>query len=277
MVDRENRRKKMVPSLSELEQIARAAGEILCDGFQNRPGYDREIQIDYKSVIDPVTEMDRRAEGFILAEIKGKYPHHHIISEESGEISGDENCSWYIDPLDGTINYAHGLPIFSISIGFELDRVMRLGVVYNPVLDECFSAELGKGAWLNGQPVRVSKTRDLRRSLLVTGFAYDRRTNPENNLAQFNRLALLVQGIRRLGSAALDLCYVAAGRLDGFWELRISQWDLAAGALIAREAGAVVTAADGSPDYFTPPCSVLVANQDLYPLILEAILNTAFT
>jgi myo-inositol-1(or 4)-monophosphatase len=220
--------------------------------------------------------MDHRAERFLIDSIRRKYPADLIITEESGQLPGKGNSTWYIDPLDGTINYAHGLPIFSVSIGFEFDGEMKFGVVYNPVLDECFSAEQDQGAWLNGEPIRVSRTDDLRRSLVVTGFPYDRRSNPENNLAQFNRLALLAQGIRRLGSAALDLCYVAAGRVDGFWELRISQWDLAAGSLIAREAGAVITAVDGKPNYFTPPCSILAANPVIYPRILEAIQEAAY-
>jgi len=267
----------MTPELSDLERMARSAGEILSEGFPRRPGFDRDIQIDYKGVIDPVTEMDHRAERFLIDEIRRKYPNDHILTEESGKLSGKDNCSWYIDPLDGTINYAHGLPVFSVSIGFEISGEMKLGVVYNPVLDECFSAEQGNGAMLNGQQIRVSQIDDLKQSLIVTGFPYDRRSNPNNNLEQFNRLALLTQGVRWLGSAALDLCYVAAGRLEGFWELRMSQWDLAAGALIAREAGAVVTAVDGNPDFFTPPCSVLAANPVVYPRMLEAIRETEYT
>ena len=266
----------MIPDIEDLIYMARGAGKILWEGFQSRPGFDRELNIDYKGEIDPVTEMDRQAEKFLIESIRQNYPGDHILTEESGQFPGKVNSTWYIDPLDGTINYAHGLPIFSVSIGFEMDGEMKLGVVYNPVLDECFSAERDRGAWLNDEPIRVSRTEDLKRSLIVTGFPYDRRSNPENNLAQFNQLALMAQGIRRLGSAALDLCYVATGRVDGFWELRISQWDLAAGALIASESGAVVTAVDGRSDYFTPPCSILAANPFIYPRILEAIQESTY-
>jgi myo-inositol-1(or 4)-monophosphatase len=259
------------PTLSDLETLARRAGEIIRGGFIRRPGFERAHQVDYKGEIDPVTEMDRRSEAFLLGEIKEHFPAHQIVAEESGTLSGDDCCKWYVDPLDGTVNYAHGIPIFSVSIAFAENEDLSLGVVYDPIQDECFSAQRGSGARLNGQPLRVSTTESLDRSLLVTGFPYDIRTNPENNLDHYARFALRTQGVRRLGSAALDLCYVAAGRFDGFWEFRLSPWDLAAGGLIAREAGALVTDMQGGPNFLSAPYSLIAANPSIHTQILKVI------
>jgi myo-inositol-1(or 4)-monophosphatase len=178
---------------------------------------------------------------------------------------------WYIDPLDGTVNYAHGVPFFAVSIGYAEGGLMRFGVVYEPLRDECFSAERGRGAWLNGLPIRVSGADELDRSLLVTGFPYDLRTHPENNLDNYARFARLSQGVRRLGSAALDLCSIASGRIDGYWEVRLNAWDLAAGGLIAQEAGATVTGLTGEPDWMEPPFSVLAANAPLHAQMLAVL------
>ena len=184
---------------------------------------------------------------------------------------------WYIDPLDGTVNYVHGIPIYSVSIAYAEAGELRLSVVYDPSRDECFSAasgkagELGSGAWMNGQPIHPSSTSDLDHALLVTGFPYDIRTNPDNNLDHYAHMAQHSQGVRRLGSAALDLCDVACGRFDGFWELRLKAWDVAAGALIAQQAGAVVTNLSGGPDFMTPTQSVLAANPYLHPLLLNEL------
>lgn len=262
---------KTTPTLSDLENIARKAGEILCDGFVSRPGFERGHQVDYKGAIDPVTEVDRRSESYILGKINERFPEHRIIAEESGAQEGDACCLWYIDPLDGTVNYAHGIPIFSVSIAYAQEGQLQLGVVYNPVLDECFSAECGKGAYLNGEPIRISQEQLLDRSLLVTGFPYDIRTHPETNLDHFARFALRAQGVRRLGSAALDLCYVAAGRFDGFWELRLSAWDIAAGGLIAMEAGALVTDINGGPEFLAPPYSLIAANPVIHQQMLQVL------
>jgi myo-inositol-1(or 4)-monophosphatase len=158
-----------------------------------------------------------------------------------------------------------------VSIAYARNEQVRLGVVYDPAQDECFSAARGRGAWVNGQPIRVSETAELARALLVTGFPYDMWTTSENNLGYHNRFALRSQGVRRLGSAALDLCYVAAGRLDGFWELKLSPWDIAAGALIAEEAGATVTAVDGSRPYLTEVPSILAANPALHAEMLSLL------
>ena len=263
----------MSTSLPEIEGLARSAGDILKAGFITHPGFGRDHQIDYKGEINPVTEIDRLSEVFLINEIRHNNPDDQIIAEESGHLDAQGNCKWYLDPLDGTTNYVHGVPNFAVSIGYEVDGEMKYGVVYDPMLDECFSAEIGRGAWLNGLPIRISETDSLKRSLLVTGFAYDTHTNPRNNLEEFSILMLKTQGVRRLGSATLDLSYVAAGRLDGFWELRMEQWDLAAGVLIVKEAGGIVTGADGGLDFFEKPCSALAANPHLHPRILEVLLQ----
>lgn len=258
----------MKPGLAFLESLARQAGEIL------RAGVNQHFQIDRKGVIDLVTEMDHRSENFILGEIQKRYPTHRIISEEVGVVEGDASHVWYVDPLDGTVNYAHGIPFYTVSIAYAEDGQVRLGAVYDPSRDELYTGEKGSGAQLNGQPIRVSAAQDLDQSLLVTGFPYDIRTHPQKNLDHFTRFSLRSQGVRRLGSAALDLCYVAAGRLDGFWEIRIKSYDIAAGGLIAAEAGALVTKVDGSPDYITPPCSILAAAPPIHAQMLE-LLNQA--
>jgi myo-inositol-1(or 4)-monophosphatase len=255
----------MTPKLSDLEFLARRAGEIL------RAGYGRQHHIDYKGLIDLVTEVDHQSEAFLLSEIRRSFPAHRILAEESGSQVGEECCIWYVDPLDGTINFAHDFPFFAVSLAFEMEGEMRLGVIYDPLQDECYTAERGKGAWLNGTPIHVSGTQDLLHSLLVTGFPYDIRENPDNNLDHYARLNLLTQGVRRLGSAALDLAYVACGRLDGFWEVRVSPWDVAAGGLIAREAGATVTDMQGNPGYLAPLHSILAANPYVYPLMLAEL------
>lgn len=255
----------MNPTLKYLEGLASQAGEIL------RAGFGKSMQIDYKGIIDPVTDVDRRAESFLLQEIQSHYSSHRIVAEESGGQSGDECCLWYIDPLDGTVNYANRVPVFSVSVAYEEDGEVRLGVVYDPLRDECFSAEKGRGAWLNGETIHISEVQSLDKSLLATGFPYDIRTNPDNNLDHFSRFALCTQGIRRLGSAALDLCYVADGRLAGFWELRLNAWDVAAGGLIAAEAGALVTNIHGEPDYLSKPQSILAANPTIHNQMLRVL------
>ena len=198
-------------------------------------------RIEYKGAIDLVTEMDKRSEAVIIKEIKKKFPDHGIMAEESAEFPARYGCRWIIDPLDGTTNYAHGLPVFCVSIGFEKAGKIILGVVYNPMLDEMFVAEKGCGARLNGKRIRVSGTGSLDASLLATGFPYDIRTTQKNNLDHFSAFAVRAQAIRRAGAAALDLCYVACSRFDGFWELKLKPWDTAAATLIIKEAGGRVT------------------------------------
>ncbi len=255
----------MPPKLVELESLARQAGEILHAGF--RSGH----HVYSKGANDLVTDIDRQSEAFLLSEIKRRFPNDGVIAEESGGVAGGDCCLWYVDPLDGTVNFAHGVPIFSVSIAYAEEGRVRLGVVYDPLRDECFSAERGAGAWLNGAPIRPTSVSRLADSLLVTGFPYDIQTTEQDNLAQFAAFSLRAQGVRRLGSAALDLCYVAAGRLDGYWELYLEPYDLAAGALIASEAGAMVSAADGEADYLSQPCSILAAPAPLHAQMLQVL------
>jgi myo-inositol-1(or 4)-monophosphatase len=251
------------PTLSFLESLASQAGEIL------RAGFGGDNQVYFKSEIDLVTDVDRKSEAFLIDQIHRHFPEHRIVAEESGRSNGRVRSTWYIDPLDGTVNFAHGMPGFAVAIGYEEEGVMRLGAVYDPIREECFSAERDRGAWLNGLPIRVSEASNLDQSLLVTGFAYDIRTNPRNNLDYFSYFMLHSQGVRRFGAAALDLCYVACGRLDGYWELFVNPWDLAGAGLVAEMAGASVTAISGGPDYITEPCSILATAPLIYPQMLE--------
>lgn len=255
----------MKPTLSYLESLARGAGAIL------REGYDREHQVNYKGVIDLVTEADHQSEAFLLGEAQRDFPGHHIFSEEAGVIHGNDEHVWYIDPLDGTVNYAHHVPIFSVSIAYASRGRLELGVVYDPLRDEIFTAERGKGAALNGKPIRVSSADALQKSLLVTGFPYDAWDTEHDNFANFVKFAKMTQGVRRLGSAALDLCYVAAGRFDGFWELALKPWDVAAGGLICEEAGALVTNVSGGEDYISPPQSILAAAPGIHGSMLREL------
>ncbi len=260
-------------TLSYLERLARQAGEIL------RLGYDKEHQIGYKGVIDLVTEVDHQSEAFLLGEVRRDFPDHHIFSEESGVIQGNDEHIWYIDPLDGTMNYAHRVPIFCVSIAYAArpgaspsrSAGLKLGAVYDPMRDELFLAERGEGATLNGRPLHVSSATELQRSLLVTGFPYNAWNTPQDNFANFVKFGKLSQGVRRMGSAALDLCYVAAGRFDGYWEMSLNPWDVGAGALICEEAGARVTNVQGGPDYISPPQSVLASTPGIHARMLEEL------
>lgn len=184
---------------------------------------------------------------------------------------GDTVHGWYVDPLDGTVNYAHRIPIFSVSIGYAFEGRMKLGAVYDPMRDELFSAERGAGARLNGLPIHVSGAVDLQRSLLVTGFPYDAWDTKQDNFDNFIRLGKLTQGVRRLGSAAIDACWVGAGRFDGFWEIALKAWDVAAGGLIAEEAGATVTDINNGPDYLKEPQSIVAAAPGIHAEILEKL------
>ena len=258
----------MQPTLAYVENLARQAGAIL------RAGYNKEHQVGYKGVIDLVTEVDHQSEKFLLGEIQKDFPDHHIFSEEAGIIQGNAENVWYIDPLDGTVNYAHHIPIFCVSIGYAWRGVLTLGAVYDPMRDEMFLAERGKGATLNGQPLHVSPVTELQRSLLVTGFPYNAWNTPQDNFDNFVKFGKLSQGVRRLGSAALDFCYVAAGRFEGFWEMALNPWDVAAGGLIAEEAGARVTDVLGGADYLSPPQSVIACTPGIHARMVEELGRT---
>ncbi len=194
-----------------------------------------------------VTEIDKKAEELIIRKIRNRFGNHHFLGEESGGNQSTSDYKWIIDPLDGTTNFTHGLPIYCVSIGLEFQGELILGAVYDPNYDELFSAEKGKGAFLNGRRIRVSTISKLIDSLLVTGFPYDVRTKADSLLRHFNNFLMETQAVRRLGSAALDLCYVACARFDGFWEAALNPWDIAAGVLIIEEAGGTYTDLRGFP------------------------------
>jgi myo-inositol-1(or 4)-monophosphatase len=255
----------MEPTLNDLIDIASQAGEIL------KNGYGKTHQVHFKGAIDPVTEIDRESEKLILGEINARFPGHRIITEESGILDGDHGHTWYIDPLDGTVNFSHNIPVFSVSIAYGTGGTITHGVVLDPIRGELFAAEKGKGATLNEVPLHVSATAELGRALLVTGFPYDIRTNPENNLENYAKFAILSQGVRRFGSAALDLCYVAAGRFDGYWELRLFPWDIAAGSIIVTEAGGIFTDLAGNPVDLASRPSIITGNPSVHESILKVL------
>jgi len=231
--------------MERFEQVAilaaRRAGLLL------RLKLGQKRQIKYKGAVNLVTEMDLLAEKIIVSEIRKRHPDHSLLAEEKTDLRGDSPYRWVIDPLDGTTNYAHGFPVFSVSIALGKEGKVILGVVYDPMRDELFVAKKGKGARLNGRRIHVSPTPKLSGCLLATGFPYDIRESAADNFDHFRNFALRAHAVRRAGSAALDLCYVAAGRFDGFWEMKLGPWDMAAGSLIVREAGGKVTDFLGNP------------------------------
>lgn len=222
---------------------------------------------------DLVTAADKASEKAILEVLRRHVPEHGILAEESGKL-GDSTSRylWAIDPLDGTTNFAHQYPPFGVSIGLLIDGIPQVGVVFDPFHNELFRAAQGLGATRNRQPIRVSETVELRNSLLVTGFAYDRRETPDNNYAEFCHLTHLTQGVRRSGSASIDLCYVSCGRLDGYWERGLSPWDLAAGVVILSEAGGKITAYDGSP-WKIESGRILATNGKLHESLSQELLQ----
>jgi myo-inositol-1(or 4)-monophosphatase len=227
--------------------------------------------MEHKSAINLVTDADHAAEQRIIDHIRATFPTHTTLAEERGiDRPPASGYQWIIDPLDGTTNFAHGFPIYAVSIGVEWDGRGIVGVVYDPSRDELYTGEAGKGAYLNGQPLVVSSTTRLDLALLVTGFAYDIRDTADNNLNHFARFALKAQGVRRTGSAALDLCYVAAGRFDGFWEVKLSPWDMAAGIVILRAAGGRVTDLRGRQHSIYQP-EIVASNGRIHDEMLGVI------
>jgi myo-inositol-1(or 4)-monophosphatase len=243
--------------------LARRAGGILRDGLGR-------ATVEHKGPLELVTEFDRASERFIVERLTAALPDDGLLAEEGSRRPGT-HWLWHIDPLDGTTNYAHGLPHFAVSIAGERDGVLEFGVVYDPMRDEMFRAVRGRGAFLDDRPLQVSTVAALEESLLVTGFPYDLRQNPDNNLALFAHLAQRSLAVRRFGAAALDLAYVAAGRFDAYWELRLAPWDLAAGVVLVREAGGAVSRADGAADPLAPPPSIAASNGLLHAQLIEAL------
>ncbi len=250
------------------ESLAREAGELL-RGLVGGP-----LEIREKGAVDLVTRADRESEALIVRRIREEFPGHAVLAEESAPRGGvpasKSGPLWIVDPLDGTTNFAHGLPIWSVSIACLLDGIALAGVVHDPNRNECFSASRGGGAALNGAPIRVGDRRTLRESLLVTGFPYDVQTDAVDNLDHFARFIKETRAVRRLGSAALDLAYVACGRFDGFWELKLQAWDVAAGALLVEEAGGSVGDFDGNA--FDPFArEIAAANSTLLGAMIEVL------
>ena len=258
------RRDNFLPAMSA---IAREAGALLMHYFQ------KHIKIEYKGDADLVTAADRASEALIRERIQQQFPGHDVLGEEQGLNDQGSDYRWYVDPLDGTTNFAHGYPVFCVSMALEYRELQKqaqriAGVVYDPTRDELFSAEQGRGAHLNGAPMQVSQTAHLKESLLATGFPSQKRhKNP--NIHFYHQITLRTHGVRRAGSAALDLCNVASGRFDGFWEFNLNPWDTAAGALIVEEAGGRVSRFDGSP-FEIDSRETLASNKLLHPaLVLE--------
>jgi myo-inositol-1(or 4)-monophosphatase len=246
--------------------LARKAGFLLKERF------NQKHQINYKGDINLVTEADKMSEDLIIAAIKREFPDHGILSEESPVITGAGKMRWIIDPLDGTTNYAHGYPVFCVSIALENEGLIVLGVVYDAMREEMFVAVRGEGAYLNDKKLAVSSLKDISRSLLATGFPYDIRESKENNIDYFNAMAISVQAIRRAGAAALDLAYLAAGRFDGFWELKLKPWDTAAGCLLVEEAGGVISDIAGSKWHLQSP-SLLASNALIHEQMIKILLK----
>ena len=253
----------MAGELEVAVAAARAAGGILRDNF----GGEQDVR--YKGVVDLVTAVDEQAERKIGGMLREAFPGYGILAEEGGGLGGGGEHRWIVDPLDGTVNYAHGLPVFCVSIALERAGETVLGVVHDPIGEETYVAERGGGATLNGEPIRVSETDALIRALVATGFPYDRDTMPAA-LELLSRFAVLTQGMRRLGSAALDVCYVAAGRLDGYYERGVRPWDVAAGALILEEAGGTVTGFQGEK-LDLEGLEVVASNTALHPAMVDVI------
>jgi len=252
--------------LSVAQEAALRAGKYLKKAY----GYGQRPEVEFKGDVDLVTEKDRESQEIIYKIIKENFPQHSILGEEDLNIEKDKELLWLIDPIDGTTNFAHSLPMFCVSIAFLVEGKSRVGVVYVPLLEEMFYAARGSGAFLNKKKITVSKEKDLGKCLLATGFPYDRRESPENNVNHFNKFIVRARGIRRIGSAAIDLAYTAAGRFDGFWEIKLYPWDTAAALLMVEEAGGKVTDFSNNPfDPFMKEC--VASNGQIHQRILKII------
>ncbi len=251
--------------IDDIINVAKEAGEIV------RNGFGTNFNIEFKSnETNLVTEIDKASEKLITEFIKKKYPTHGILAEEGGEIKNISEYIWVVDPLDGTTNFAHGLPIFSVSIGVQKQGKTIAGVVYDVMNDVVHSTELGGGAFANGIKLQVNKNDILNHAVLVTGFPYNISENPETALEKFTAVTKAARAVRRLGSAAIDLCYVAKGVFDGFWEVHLHPWDMCAGKLIVEEAGGVVTDFDGNEiDIYSK--KILASNGIIHKSILEIL------
>ncbi len=234
----------MHPMLNIAVRAARAAGNVITRGFENRD----DLTIEKKGYADFVTKVDKEAEQTIIQKIQSSYPDHSFLGEEGGIVSGNDEFLWVIDPLDGTSNFISGIPHFAVSIALIYKGKLDQGVVFDPIRGELFTASKGSGAQLNGYRIRASKAKDLNNTILATAFPFRDKENYDTEMARFSRVFKDAGDVRRSGSAALDLAYVAAGRFDGYWEKGLKSWDIAAGELLAKEAGALVTDYAGNND-----------------------------
>jgi myo-inositol-1(or 4)-monophosphatase len=244
--------------------LAVDAGKMLKRGFNSR------LKIVYKGRINPVTDLDVRAERMITSEIKRRFPAHSILAEEGTRARAQAEYRWIVDPLDGTVNFAHGFPVYCVSVAVEYRGAVVAGAVYDAERSELFRTHVGAGAFLNGRRIRVTGETILERALLATGFAYDIGTSRKNNLGLFARMAKKAQGIRRPGSAAIDLCWLASGRIDGFWELKLHPWDTAAASLLVTEAGGKVSRINGSRYSIYAP-DMLASNGHLHRVMQQVL------
>ncbi|MBW1707794.1 MAG: inositol monophosphatase [Deltaproteobacteria bacterium] len=247
-------------------QAARAAGNVF-----NRT-FGRVHKIMKKGDIDLVTEADLEAEKTILEIIRRNFPRDNVLTEETGLHGDISDRIWIVDPLDGTTNFAHGFPFFAVSIALEIKKEIMLGIVYNPYMEEYFQAAKGTGAYLNNKPIKVSKIQTLDESLLGTGFPYDIHEKPETVMDLFTKMLVRAQGVRRPGSAAIDMCYVAAGRFDGFWESDLKPWDTAAGTIIVKEAGGKLSTYEGNP-YDPYKKSIVAANPFIHDAMMQVLMD----
>ncbi len=232
-----------------------------------------QLEMHYKAAFELVTEADAAVEKYLLEKIQTAFPHHSINAEESGEQDRHSDHKWYIDPIDGTLNYAHGFPIYSVSVAYAYKGELQIGVICNPAAQETYSAAKGQGAYLNGAPIHVSSVDLMRDSMLITGFRQFLIDTPRSNINNFVRLSRHVQTIRRLGSAALDLAYVACGRAESFWEIELNPYDVAAGILIVREAGGIVDSLYGDSELLTGKVDILCANPYIFPQMRTILLE----
>jgi myo-inositol-1(or 4)-monophosphatase len=254
--------------INKIIEISKEAGTIIKDGFGTN------FEIEYKgSSSNLVTEIDKKSETLILNYISKEFPRHSVLSEENGKRMRDSEYIWVIDPLDGTTNFAHGLPIFSVSIAVMKNGETCCGAVYDVMRDVIYSAETNSGAFMNGKRIKVNSIENFEESVLVTGFPYDIQNNPFNAVQKFEAFLLKARAVRRLGSAALDFCYVASGVFSGFWEVKLSPWDFAAGDLIVREAGGIVTDLEGK-NLTINSSQILATNGILHQKMLEILRKT---
>lgn len=257
----------MIMMINVAKEACLASGKILLDNL----GKLNSSQIETKSKNNYVTEVDKLSEETIIKIIKSIYPDHSIFAEESGDDNISSDYRWIIDPLDGTTNYIHGVPFFCISIALEYQGEIILGVIYDPVRNEMFYAEKGKGAYLNSEKIHVSKKEDISTSVITVGFPYKSYHNIEHYINTLTKIAGRCSNIRKVGSSAIDLAYVAAGRFDGYWELDLGQWDIAAGIILIQEAGGIVTDTEGDKN-FMQTGNTVASNKKIHSQLLE-ILN----